>query len=50
MERVVLPHLRLREVAALKTRGPVGMVGDGINDAPALAAASVAQCYLALRR
>lgn len=38
----LLPEQKLQAVQAFKVAcGPVGMVGDGINDAPALAAASL---------
>ncbi len=41
VEAELLPEDKLSRIATLKAQAPIAMVGDGINDAPALAAASV---------
>ncbi|WP_174451910.1 heavy metal translocating P-type ATPase [Azospirillum baldaniorum] len=41
VEAELLPEDKLRAIAGLKGQGTVAMIGDGINDGPALAAADV---------
>ncbi len=37
----LLPHDKVSEIERIKAEGDVGMIGDGINDAPALATANI---------
>jgi P-type E1-E2 ATPase len=41
VESELLPHQKVELIEAAELAGPVVMVGDGLNDAPALARASV---------